>query len=93
MNEEFVLEQKINAGFEALRFLQEPQFLQAVEYMESSLYTAWRQSLVGEHEKRELIWHQQHALDELRKTLTFPVDEGTFAAAEKSQADYSRRLE
>lgn len=93
MNDEFELDQRINAGFDALRFMQEPQFVQAVEHIESTLYTAWRRSAPGEHVKREQIWQQQRALDELQKTLTFPVDEGTFAAAEKSQAEYARRLE
>jgi|TARA_R110000751_G_scaffold300438_1_gene412142 hypothetical protein len=81
------------AGHEAERFMQNPQFVQAVEDIESDLYTQWRKSGPDDTKLREELWWSQYALDVLQKRLRKPIDEGTIAEQEQKQDNFQQRLD
>ncbi len=92
MSDRIEREGRILAGFEAKRFLDDPQYKQAVEGIEQRLFVRWRLTAADDSVLREQIWQQWHALDELQRALTEPINEGTLAEAERDQDKFQEQL-
>lgn len=87
------LEGQINLGHKAQGFLDDPQFVQAVEDLKTSIFSAWVYSQPLEVAKRENLWMQWHNLDLILNLLRKPIDGATLAAKERNTNIYQHKME
>ena len=87
------LEGQIGLGQRATLFLQDPQFVQAVEDIKTLIFNDWVYSQAGESQKREQLWLRWQSMDELLRALRKPLSEATLAANEREANKYRQRME
>lgn len=87
------LQGEVHLGHQADRFLDDPQFVQAVEDAKTSIFNAWVHSQPLQVAERESLWMQWHNLELLVNLLRKPISEATLAAKELNQNNYQHRME
>ncbi len=93
MSKQRELEDRVLAAHAAQAFIQNPQFVQAVEDLRTAIFNDWVASDSQAPEYREALWHRWHALDDVMKGLRKPVGDGTLAAKELEVNRYQANLE
>ncbi len=93
MNRAVRQEQALMNAAEAQRFVEDPQFKQAVANAEAAIYWKWRTSKPEDQAEREALYHEQQALNRIQKQLTKPMAEATFARAERDRDNFQANLE
>ncbi len=73
-------------------FLNNPQFLQALEQVRARAYEEWLNTTPDQTVERERLWFRVHAFEEIRAELHSDVDSATFATQEQRANDFRSKL-
>ncbi len=87
------LQGQVRLGQARQAFLDDPQFVQAVEEAKETIFQSWVSTTTLQSSERESLWMQWHSLDLVLMLLRIPIGDAKMAAQEQRGNTYRQKLE